>query len=324
MFKIYVTRKIPQAGLELLAEHAQLKVWEGELPPPREVLFKEVQEVDGLLSLLTDRIDGELLAAATQLKVIGNYAVGFDNIDVQEATARGIAVLNTPGVLTDTTADLAFSLMLATARKIVAADRYVREGRWRTWEPLLFLGRDIHQSTIGIIGMGRIGQAMARRAAGFAMRILYMNDLPVKEVEEQYGAQKVSLETLLQEADFVTIHVPLTPDTEKLIGARELKLMKKEAILINTARGPIVDEAALIEALRQGEIAGAGLDVFAVEPIGKEHPLCQLDNVVIVPHIGSASYHTRTRMAIMAARGIVDILQGKRPENLVNPEVLHR
>jgi glyoxylate reductase len=321
LFKVYVTRKIPREGLDLLEGYAEVKVWEGELPPPRDVLLEEVQAVDGLLCLLTDRIDKDIFTAAKNLKVVSNYAVGFDNIDLAEASRRGIVVTNTPDVLTETTADLAFSLMMAAGRNIVTADRYVRDGLWRTWDPLLLLGRDINGATLGLIGMGRIGQAMACRAAGFDMRILYFNEFPVDEVEKKFRAQKVTLEKLLQKSDFVSIHVPLTPSTSKLIGARELGLMKKEAILINTARGPIVDEPALIKALQNGVIAGAGLDVFQEEPIGKDHPLCRMDNVVVVPHIGSASFRTRTKMAVMAASGIVQTLSGNRPENIVNPEV---
>lgn len=323
MFDIYVTRKIPEKGLQLLGNLGNIRVWEGELPPPREVLLKEVKTADGLLCLLTDKIDKEVLDAGQNLKVISNYAVGFDNVDIYEATRRGIPVTNTPGVLTETTADLAFSLLLCAARNISSGDRYVRAGLWKTWEPMLLLGRDIHEATMGIVGMGRIGQSMARRAHGFNMRILYTNVFPVKEVEEKYGAEHVSMDALLKEADFISIHVPLTSETEKLIGARELAMMKKEAILINSARGPIIDEKALIDALKNGVIAGAGLDVFEVEPISEDHPLCQLDNVVILPHIGSASFKTRTKMAEMAAKGIVDVLHGKKPENLVNTEVFN-
>lgn len=320
MFKVFVTRRIPEDGLVLLRKHADVTVWEGELPPPRDVILDKVRDIDGLLCLLTDKIDKEVLDAAGKLKAIGNYAVGFDNIDIVEATKRGIAVTNTPGVLTETTADLAFSLMMAAARNIVTGDRYVRNGLWQTWGPLLFLGTDIHESTIGIIGMGRIGQSMAKRAFGFGMRILYHSRAPVEEVGKLYGAQHVSLDQLLQESDFVSVHVPYTPKTEKLIGARELNIMKKEAILINTARGPIIDELALVEALQKGVIAGAGLDVFHTEPINKDHPLCRLDNAVIVPHIGSASFRTRTKMATMAASGIIHVLTGRKPDNIVNPE----
>jgi len=322
MHKIYVTRKIPQQGLDLLKRYAEVKIWEGELPPPRDILRKEIREVDGILTLLTDRIDKEILGAAKNLKVIGNYAVGFDNIDIDEATRRGIVVTNTPGVLTETTADLAFALMMAVGRNIVRGDRYVREGNWKTWEPMLLLGMDINEATLGIIGMGRIGQALARRAFGFNMRILYYDEYNIQEAERSFNAKKVSLEELLQVSDYISIHAPLTPSTRNMIGSKEFSMMRKEAILINTSRGLLVDEAALIEALERGTIAGAGLDVFQEEPIGKDHPLCRLPNVVLVPHIGSASYHTRTKMALMAAGSIIETLTGKRPENIVNPEVL--
>lgn len=322
MHKIYVTRKIPQQGLDLLKRYAEVKIWEGELPPPRDILRKEIREVDGILTLLTDRIDKEILGAAKNLKVIGNYAVGFDNIDIDEATRRGIVVTNTPGVLTETTADLAFALMMAVGRNIVRGDRYVREGNWKTWEPMLLLGMDINEATLGIIGMGRIGQALARRAFGFNMRILYYDEYNIQEAERSFNAKKVSLEELLQVSDYISIHAPLTPSTRNMIGLKEFSMMRKEAILINTSRGPLVDEAALIEALERGTIAGAGLDVFQEEPIGKDHPLCRLPNVVLVPHIGSASYHTRTKMALMAAGSIIETLTGKRPKNIVNPEVL--
>ncbi|KKM10815.1 glyoxylate reductase [Clostridiales bacterium PH28_bin88] len=322
MFRVYVTRKIPQEGLSLLQSHADVTVWQGELPPPRDVIVDNIRDIDGLLCLLTDKIDQEVLDVARKLKVIGNYAVGFDNIDIAEATKRGIAVTNTPGVLTETTADLAFGLLMAAARNIVQGDRYVREGLWQTWEPMLLLGRDIHESTLGIIGMGRIGQAMAKRASGFGMRILYYDSAPIEEVDKKYGAQNVSLEQLLQESDFVTIHVPYTLATDKLISTRELNMMKKEAILINTARGPVVDEPALVDALQKGVIAGAGLDVFHTEPISKDHPLCHVANVVVAPHIGSASFRTRAKMATIAASGVIEVLQGRKPYNIVNPEVL--
>lgn len=324
MFNVYVTRKIPSKGIDLLKKYAKVKVWEGELPPSKERILKEVESVDGILSLLTDQLDKEVLGKARNLKVISNYAVGYDNIDLSEATRRRIVVTNTPDVLTETTADFAFGLMMAVARKVVLGDNFVRNGMWKTWGPMLLLGNDIYQATLGIIGMGRIGQAVARRAQGFSMEVLYYNSGPVSDyVENKLNARKVSLDDLLKNSNFVSIHLPLTPNTQKLIGNRELKLMKKEAILINTARGPIVDEDALIECLKNETIAGAGLDVFQNEPIHSQNPLCNMDNVVLAPHIASASVQTRTKMAMMAAKSIVDVLHGKTPENVVNPEVIN-
>jgi glyoxylate reductase len=302
---------------------ADVALWpEADVPPPREVLLEQVGAVDGLLCLLTDRIDAELIAAAPRLRVISNLAVGYDNIDVAAATARGILVCNTPGVLTETTADLAWALIMAAARRVVEADRYLRAGRWRSWSPQLMLGQDIHGAVLGIVGMGRIGQAVARRARGFGMTILYADPEPRPEIEQETGARRVSLETLLRESDFVTLHTPLTEETRHLIGAAQLRAMKRTAVLVNTARGPIVDEEALAEALREGRIFGAALDVFAEEPIRPDSPLLGLENVVLLPHIGSASVATRRRMATMAAENLIAGLKGQRPAHLVNPEVL--
>ncbi|HHY47638.1 MAG TPA: D-glycerate dehydrogenase [Firmicutes bacterium] len=322
MFKVYVTRMIPEAGLEILRKVAQVKVWEGELPPPREVILKEVADVDGLVSLLTDKIDAAVMDAGKKLKVISNYAVGFDNISIPDATERGILVTNTPGVLTDTTADFAFALLMAAARRIVEADKHVREGKWKTWVPTGFLGQDIHHATLGLIGLGRIGYEMARRASGFSMKLLYYDVRRNEKAEKELGLEYVEIPELLRRSDFVSIHVPLTQDTYHLIGREELKLMKKTAILINSARGPIVDTDALYEALRDGVIAGAGLDVTEPEPIPADHPILKLDNLTIAPHIASASVATRTTMATMAAENCVAALKGEVPPNLVNPEVL--
>lgn len=321
---MYITRLIPEEGLNRVREKTHCRVWEGELPPPREVLLREVADVEGLLCLLTDPIDAEVMDAAPKLRVISNYAVGYDNIDVSAATARGIIVANTPGVLTDTTADMAFALLMAVARRVVEADRFVRAGRWKTWGPRLLLGRDVHGATLGIVGMGRVGAAVARRARGFAMRILYYDVVRRESLESELGVEWVDLETLLRESDFVTIHTALTDETRHLISTRELGLMKPTAILINTARGPIVDQKALYEALRNGVIAGAGLDVTDPEPIAPDDPLLTLDNVVITPHIASASIATRTQMAIMAADNLLAGLRGERPLSVVNPEVFER
>lgn len=320
--KVFVTRIIPEEGLNILREMADIKVWQEELPPPREVLLKEVEEVDGLLSLLTDKIDAELMDRAKKLKIVSNYAVGYDNIDLEEATKRGIMVTNTPGVLTETTADLTFALLMATARRIVEGDKFVRAGKWKTWGPMLLLGQDIYGATLGLIGLGRIGYAVAKRAKGFDMKVMYYDQVRNEKAEQELGLEFVTLEKLLKESDFVSIHVPLTPQTRHLINEKTLSLMKKNAILINTARGPIVDEKALYEALVNNRIAGAGLDVMDPEPPSMDNPLLRLDNVVLLPHIGSASVATRTKMAIMAAENLVAGLKGEIPPNLVNKDVL--
>ena len=273
---------------------------------------------------LTDRIDAALMDAAGDLQVIANVAVGFDNIDIPAATERGIVVTNTPGVLTDTTADLAFTLLLAAARRIAEADRFLRAGRWHQWEIDLLCGHDIHGHTLGILGLGRIGQGMARRAGGFDMRVVY-HDMhrATPEQEREWGIEYVDKETLFGESDFLSIHVPLTRETRHLVGAAELERMKPTAVLVNTARGPVVDEKALADALESGRIAGAGLDVFEAEP-QVEARLLALENVVLVPHIGSASIKTRTRMCTMAAENAAAVLGGQKPANPVNSEVFDR
>jgi glyoxylate reductase len=321
--KVFVTRIIPEGGLEMVRETCDAEIWPDELPPPREVLLDKVRGIDGLLSLLTDRVDGELLdAAGPQLKVVSNYAVGYDNVDVQAATARGIPVGNTPGVLTETTADMAFSLLMAAARRIVEGADYVRAGKWRTWGPKLLLGHDVHGATLGLVGMGRIGQAMARRAAGFDMRILYFDPYCDADKAPFDGvAVRCSLDELLAEADFVSLHVPLTTDTHHLVGADVLGKMKPTAVLVNTSRGPVVDSDALYDALKAGTIAYAALDVSDPEPLPGDHKLLTLANCLVVPHIASASHATRTRMAVMAAENLLAGLRGKRPPNCVNPEV---
>ncbi len=320
--KVFITRRIPEEGLEILKEVADIKVWEGELPPPRDVLLNEVEEVDGLIPLLADKVDGELMDKAKHLKIVSNYAVGFDNIDVSEATKRGLMVTNTPGVLTDTTADLAFALLLAVARRVAEADRFVRAGKWTTWGPLLLLGKDVHGATLGLIGLGRIGCAMAKRARGFGMKVLYYNRTRKEQAEKELGIEYVELETLLKESDFVSLHVPLTKETKHLINKETLGIMKTTSMLVNTTRGPVVDEAALYQALVNKEIAGAALDVMDPEPPQGDSPLFDLDNVVIVPHIGSASEATRAKMAVIAASNMVAGLKGEVPQHLVNKEVL--
>lgn len=322
--KVYVTRIIPEKGLEILREAADVKVWQDELPPPREVLLKEVEDVDGLVSLLTDKIDAELFDRAKKLKIVSNYAVGFDNIDLDEATKRGIMATNTPGVLTETTADLAFALLMATARRIVEADKFARTGRWKTWGPMLMLGQDVYGAKLGLIGLGRIGYAVAKRAKGFDMDVMYYDMFRNEKAEQELGLKFVELEQLLKESDFVSIHVPLTPETKHLINEKTLGLMKKTAILVNTARGPVVDEKALYEALVSNKIAGAGLDVMDPEPPSMDNPLLKLDNVIILPHIASASVATRTKMAVMAAENCVAGLKGEVPPNLLNKQVLDK
>lgn len=285
---------------------------------PRDELLRRVEDKDGLLCHLSDRIDRELLERADRLRAISIYAVGYNNIDLIAASERGIKVTNTPGVLTEATADLTWALLLSAARRISESDRYVREGRFKGWGPNLFLGIDVHGKTIGVVGMGSIGAAVARRARGFGMTVLYHNRTR-SQSEGELGARLVSLEELLQRSDFVTVHVPLTPATEHLIGERELGLMKRDAVLVNVSRGPVVDEDALVRALREHHIRAAGLDVYEREP--EVHPgLMTLENVVLTPHTGSATVGTRERMAVMAATNLIDALEGRTPANLVAPK----
>jgi len=324
--KVFVARVIPDAGLSLITAATDAAVWPDELPPPRDELLAAVDGCEGVLTLLTDKVDAEFLdRAGPQLKVVSNYAVGFDNVDVAECTSRGIPVGNTPGVLTETTADLAFALLMAAARRVAEGDRYVRAGKWKTWGPMLLLGPDVHGATIGIVGFGRIGQAVARRARGFGMTVLYhdVNELP-DEVTEPLGAAFTPLDELLARSDFVSLHVNLTEETRHLIDAEALRSMKPTAVLVNTARGPVVDGAALAEALRDGVIGAAALDVTDPEPIPPDDPLVGLDNCLIVPHIASASRATRAKMAEMAAENLLAGLAGERLPTPVNPEVYDR
>ena len=318
--KVFVTRQLPPATLDRLDEHCQLEVWGDFLPPDYEQILQRASRLDGLLCLLTDRIDAQLMDAAPNLKVISNMAVGYDNIDAAAASQRGIPVGNTPGVLTETTADFAFALLMAVARRIPEAQQYIREGNWQTWHPTVLSGRDIFGATLGIVGFGRIGQAMARRAVGFGMRILVStggHDADIREI----GAEKVDLDQLLRESDYVSLHVPLTEDTYHLISERELGLMKPGGILINTARGGVVDSQALYVALQDGQILAAGLDVTEPEPIPLDDPLLTLDNCLVVPHIASASVATRTKMAQMAVDNVIAGIRGERLPTCVNPEV---
>ena len=324
--KVFVARRIPDDGLRIVTAETDATVWPDELPPPRDELLRSVAGCDGVLTLLTDRVDDEFLdAAGPQLKVVSNYAVGFDNVDVPACTARGIPVGNTPGVLTETTADLAFALMMAAARRLPEGDRYVRAGKWKTWGPLLLLGPDVHGATIGIVGFGRIGQAVARRAGGFGMTILY-HDVQRAEasVETEHGATFLPLEDLLAQADFVSLHVNLTDETRGLINAEKLGWMKSTAVLVNTSRGPVINPADLAIALRDGQIFAAALDVTDPEPIPADDPLLSLDNCLVVPHIASASRATRGKMAEMAAANLLAGLRGERLPTPVNPEVYDR
>ncbi|MCY4145658.1 MAG: D-glycerate dehydrogenase [Chloroflexi bacterium] len=318
--KVFVTRELPAPALDRLARHCELDVWDDFLPPDYAILLQKAQSLSGLLCLLTDRIDARLLAAAPHLKVVSNMAVGYDNIDVAAASARGIPVGNTPGVLTETTADFAFALLMATARRIPEAQRYIHAGRWQTWHPTVLSGRDIHGACLGIIGFGRIGQAVARRAAGFGMRIL-THSRSDREHSRAAGAEPCELDDLLEQSDFVSLHLPLTHETRQFIGARELALMKPTAILINTARGGVVDQTALYEALRDKAILAAGLDVTDPEPIPLSSPLLTLENCLVLPHIASASVATRAKMAQMAVDNCLAGLRGERLPTCVNAEV---
>lgn len=317
--KILITRKLPTSIYEKLANHFAVTMWEQEdTPIPREVLLKRIKEVDGIFCLITETIDREVMEAAPNLKVISNMAVGYNNIDVEEASKRNIVVTNTPGVLTETTADLTLALMMATARRLMYANDCLHHGKWKTWSPFQFTGKDIYGATLGIIGFGRIGQAVAKRATGFDMNILYYNRSRKWEEEKALGVSYVDLNRLLQQSDYVCLLVPYNEETHHLIGSHELNLMKDSAVLINTARGGIVDEKALYKALKNNQLWGAGLDVFANEPVNPEHPLLSLPNVVALPHIGSASLATRMKMAHLAADNLLNALQAKGSVKRVN------
>jgi len=323
MARVFVARRIPEEGLALLRAAADVELWDDDLPPPRDDLLAHVRGVDALLSLLTDRVDDELLdAAGPQLRVVANLAVGFDNIDVPACTRRGIPVGNTPGVLTETTADLAFLLMMAAARRLKEGIDYVRGDRWQTWGPLLLRGMDVHGATLGIVGFGRIGREMAKRAGGFSMRVLY-HDVQRASAEDEaaLGATFAPLEALLAESDFVTLHVNLTAETRHLIDAAALRRMKGTAVLVNTSRGPVIDQRALFKALRDGTIFAAGLDVTDPEPMRADDPLLTLPNCIVVPHIASATHVTRGKMARIAAENVLAGLRGERLPACVNPEV---
>ena len=325
--KVFVTRQISDAALERLRAAATVTVWPGATPPPASTLHAALADADAVLSMVTDRIDARLIAASPLLSVISNLAVGVDNIDLDAATRAGIAVGHTPGVLTDATADLAFGLLMATARRIVEADRHVRGGHWRTWGPMTMLGREIHGATLGVIGWGAIGQAMALRGGGFGMHVLYLKPRRRAAGDRRTipravsSAEPVAMPELLAKSDFVSIHVPLTPATRHMLGAREFARMKPGAILINTARGAVIVQLALYRALKLGHLGGAGLDVTDPEPISRRDPLLRLDNVVITPHIGSAGLATRAKMAEMAVDNILAVFAGRRPRWCANKTV---
>ncbi len=318
--KVLVTRRLPDEALRLLYDTCEVELNPYDRVMTKDELIEGIRDKEGILCLLTDTITAEVMDAAVHLKVISNYAVGFDNVDVKAATGRGIVVTNTPGVLTETSADLTWALLMATARRIVEADAFMRNGKYTGWGPMMLLGGDVYGKTLGLVGMGRIGCAVARRAAGFNMRVLYYDVNRLSEDEEKaLNLEYSGFDELLKEADFVSLHVPLLPSTRHLVGARELSLMKPTSYLINTSRGPVVDEKALVEALRSGKIAGAGLDVYENEP-EMAPGLPELENVVLLPHIASASVETRTKMGIMAAQNLIAGLRGELPPNCVTPE----
>ncbi|PJK16650.1 D-glycerate dehydrogenase [Chryseomicrobium excrementi] len=316
---VFATRKLPEEVVEKLEQYVRYKEWHSaEQPMTKEQLLEAVKDAEGIISVLSDPLDAEVLAAAPNLKVISQLAVGFNNIDVEEATKRGIRVTNTPDVLTNATADLTFALLLAAARKLSAASQEVREGNWQSWSLLQLAGKELSGATIGILGFGRIGQAVARRAKGFDMDVIYWNRSKKPEAEQTIGATYHELEDVLKQADFLVIMLPFAPELKYLIGKEELALMKSDAILVNTARGGLVDEQALYEALKNGRLGAAGLDVFEQEPVPTDHPLLTLPNVEVAPHIGSSTIATRMEMADLTVRNLLAVLQNKEPETPVN------
>lgn len=322
MHRVFVSRQIFPEAIDLIKAEAQVDLWEDELPPSREILLEKVKGVDGLLCLLTDKVDVELMdTAGSQLKVISQIAVGFDNIDISEATSRGIPVGNTPEVLTQTTADATWALLMAAARRIVEGSNSVHNGNWRTWHPLHYLGQDVYGATLGIIGLGRIGIEVAKRANGFDMEVIYSDLFRNESAEEEHNLRYVDQQTLLEEADFVSLHTVLNDKTYHLIGDNEFEAMKNTAVLVNAARGPVVDPQALYGALKEGKIAAAALDVTDPEPIPMDDPLLTLDNCVIVPHIASASVATRREMSRLSAQNLINGLKGVPLETCVNPQV---
>lgn len=318
---VFITRKLSDNAIQPLMEVADVHIWnEEEKAVPREILLEEVKKADALLTMLSDKVDKELLDAAPKLKVIANLAVGYDNIDVEYANQKGIAICNTPDVLTDTTADLAFALLLSTARRVVEAAEFIKKGEWKSWSPLLLAGSDVHHKTIGIVGMGKIGEAVAKRATGFDMNILYHNRSRNVVAEERIGASYTSFDELIETSDFIVCLTPLTDETRGLFSKESFMKMKNSAVFINVSRGPVVDEDALYQALVTGEIAAAGLDVFEKEPVDANHPLLTLPNVVALPHIGSSSTETREKMMKLCCENIELVLINQQPKTLVNKE----
>jgi glyoxylate reductase len=321
--RVFVARRIPSLGLDLIAPHCDVVVWADPLPPPAAVLKEKVRDCEGLISLLTDRVDDDLLSAAPKLRVVSNFAVGVNNIDLAAATRRGIRVGNTPGVLTEATADIAVTLLLAAARRLGESATDAKEGRWKTWDPLGWLGQDLVGRTLGIVGMGRIGFATAKRLRhGWGMRVLYTARSPKPEADRDLQATRVDIDTLLSESDYVSVHTDLNADTKGLFGKEQFSKMKPTAVFVNTSRGPVVDQKALAEALRSGTIFAAGLDVTEPEPLPPDHELYSLPNCVIAPHIASATVHTRNEMARICAENLIAGLSGKPMTSLVNPDVL--
>jgi glyoxylate reductase len=320
--KVYITRRIPESGIKLLQESCDVEIWDSDDVVPRDVFLKAISDKDAVLCLLTDKVDAETMDVAKSVKIFANMAVGFDNIDVEECTKRGVMASNTPGVLTDTTADFAFTLLMSAARRIREGHEFIQAGKWETWGPLLLMGQDIHHATLGLIGLGRIGTEMARRGQGFSMRVIYNDVVRREDLEQELGLEYADFDTVLRESDFVSMHVPYMPATHHLISTEQLAMMKQSAVLINTARGPIVDPQALYTALKSGEIWAAGLDVTDPEPIPMDDPLLTLDNCLIAPHIASASFNTRSDMSELAANNILAALSGERPPTILNPDVL--
>ncbi len=322
--RVYITsNEVPESALDMVRKVAEVKINPEYGTPSREVLLKEVAGVDGLFCNITEKIDEQVLDAGKSLKIVASMSVGFDHIDLEAATKRGILATHTPGVLTEAVADETLGLMLAVGRRLVEGDRYVRDGNWKLkWSPMQMVGRDIYGKTLGIYGLGRIGIAVAKRAKGFGMRMVYYDAIRNEEAEKTLGIEFRPKEEVIRESDYLSVHVPLLPETKNSIGEKELKTMKRTAYLINTARGGIVDEKALIDALRAGTIAGAGLDVFEKEPVEMDNPLLTMTNVVVEPHLASGSIESRTAMAVLAAQNLVAGLKGEVPPNLVNKQVL--
>jgi glyoxylate reductase len=320
MQKVYVTRRIPEAGLAMLKAKFEVVVNPEDRPLTRKELLSNIADADGVLCLLTDRIDGEVFDSAKKTRGFANYAVGYDNMDVAEATRRKIPLSNTPDVLTNATAEMAWALLFSAARRVIESDAVMRSGTWKGWGPLQFIGQDVTGATLGIIGAGRIGRAFAMKSRGFDMKVLYTDEYPCQELEEKLGAKKVSLAELLAQSDFVSVHVPLMPSTRHLIDDKALSLMKRTAVLINTSRGPVVDEAALVRALKAGTIAAAGIDVYEHEPKAEEG-LAELSNVVMTPHTASATVVSRNGMATKAAINLIAMIEGRRPPDCINPEI---